>query len=312
MIEAKGLAMRYGSVLALSDSSFRAEAGEVVGLLGPNGAGKTTTMRILTTYQRPSAGTAVVAGFDVLEQPLEVRRRIGYLPEALPLYLDMEVRECLEFVGRARGLTGARLAERIGWVVERCGLERMFRTPCIELSKGYRQRAALAQALVHDPDVVILDEPTSGLDPHQIQAIRTLVRDLAAEKTVLLSTHILQEASALADRLLVMSRGRIVGSGTEEELRRQSGVKPRLHVQFADGAESAAERLEALPGAGSVTAADDANSFEVEETGEGLDRAVGELARAQGWTVLRLEREEGSLEEVFLALTRPRESGEAA
>lgn len=311
MIEAKGLTMRYGSVRALTDASFRAEAGEVVGLLGPNGAGKTTTMRILTTFQHPSAGTARVAGFDVLEQPLEVRRRIGYLPETLPLYLDMEVRECLEFVGRARGLSGARLAERIGWVVERCGLERMFRTPCIELSKGYRQRTALAQALVHDPDVIVMDEPTTGLDPHQIQAIRTLVRDLAADKTVLLSTHILQEASALADRLLVMSRGRIVGSGTEDELRRMAGVTARLRVRLAEPSEGAAERLRALESAGAVHASDDATSFEVEQTGAGLDHEVGALARAQGWTVVRLETDPGSLEDVFLALTADA-SGEAA
>ncbi len=300
--------MRYGSVLALSDASFRAEKGEVLGLLGPNGAGKTTTMRILTTFQRPTAGTARVAGLDVQEQPLEVRRRIGYLPEALPLYLDMEVRECLEFVGRARGLRGAQLAERIGWVVAKCGLDGMYRTPCLELSKGYRQRTALAQALLHDPEVVVLDEPTSGLDPHQILEIRRLVREIAAEKTVMLSTHILQEAGALADRLLVMRRGRIVGAGTVDALRAQAGVVPRVVVTLDGAGEGAAARLAALPGAGEVAPGPDTDggrvSLEIEDTGGALREAVGALAHAEGWTVVRLERREAPLEDVFLALTQ--------
>src|SRR5688572_24719489 len=174
--------MSYGMVRALDAATFREDKGEVVGLLGSNGAGKTTTMRILTTYLVPSAGTATVAGFDVVKEPLEVRRRIGYLPESLPLYLAMEVSECLEFVGRARGLRGAELKSRVRWVVEKCGLDAMFHSPVIQLSKGFRQRTALAQALVHDPEVVILDEPTTGLDPHQILEIRKLIRELAATK----------------------------------------------------------------------------------------------------------------------------------
>src|SRR6185295_4677726 len=197
--------MSYGFVRALDGATFKAERGEVVGLLGSNGAGKTTTMRILTTYLVPTAGSATVAGFDVVKDPLEVRKRIGYLPESLPLYLAMEVRECLAFVGRARGLSGAKLKERIDWVVAKCSLEPMFHSPVLTLSKGYRQRTALAQALIHDPEVVILDEPTTGLDPHQIVEIRNLIRELAKTKCVVLSTHILQEANALADRLIVMS-----------------------------------------------------------------------------------------------------------
>src|SRR6185295_14930950 len=225
--------MSYGFVRALDGATFKAERGEVVGLLGSNGAGKTTTMRILTTYLVPTAGSATVAGFDVVKDPLEVRKRIGYLPESLPLYLAMEVSECLEFVGRARGLTGSALKDRVRWVVEKCSLDKMFHTPVIQLSKGYRQRTALAQALVHDPEVVILDEPTSGLDPHQILEIRQLVRELAKTKCIVLSTHILQEANALADRMIVMSHGRIVGVGTADELRQQAGVRPKLRLRLA-------------------------------------------------------------------------------
>ncbi|MDR1519854.1 MAG: ABC transporter ATP-binding protein, partial [Planctomycetota bacterium] len=201
MIEAENLTMRYGSILALDQASFTVEKNGVAGLLGPNGAGKSTTMRILTTFLAPTSGTARISGFSIADNPVEVRRRIGYLPENPPLYTDMETAEYLEFVARARGLAGNRLRQRMGWVTERCGLGPVFRTPIRFLSKGYRQRTALAQALIHDPEVVILDEPTSGLDPRQIGEIRALVAELAASKTVILSTHILQEAEAMAARV---------------------------------------------------------------------------------------------------------------
>ena len=306
MIDARSLSMSYGTVQALRDATFHAVPGEVVGLLGPNGAGKTTAMRILTTYQRPTGGSATVAGFDVAQDPLEVRRRIGYLPESLPLYLAMEVRDSLAFVGRARGLRGSELKARIDWVVDRCGLDRMFHTPCLHLSKGFRQRTGLAQALLHDPAVVVLDEPTTGLDPHQILEIRSLVRELAETKTVILSTHILQEANALADRLLVMSDGHIVGSGTPSELREQAGVNASVVVALAGSGTGAAGRLSALPGAGSVEPGDGEDGravFSIDEVDAGLVGQVGELAHAQGWTVLELRRDPGSLEEVFLRLT---------
>jgi ABC-2 type transport system ATP-binding protein len=316
VIEARGLSMRYGAVTALVDSSFSAQKGEVVGLLGPNGAGKTTTMRILTTFQIPSEGSATVAGHDVVTEPLEVRRRIGYLPETLPLYLSMEVRECLEFVGRARGLRGKELKERVQWVVAKCGLDRMFRSPVITLSKGYRQRTALAQALVHDPEVVILDEPTTGLDPHQILEMRRLIRELAAERTVMLSTHIMQEATALADRLLVMSRGRIVGRGTPDELREQAGVHATVRLRVrGEGIVDAMMALEALPSARELTATDSADgyaSLEIVERDEGLLDSVGVVAHDHGLTVLELSREEGSLENVFLSLTSDDWAGDQA
>jgi ABC-2 type transport system ATP-binding protein len=294
--------MRFGLVHAVDDATFTAEKGEVVGLLGSNGAGKTTTMRILTTYLVPTSGTATVAGFDVVAHPIEVRRRIGYLPESLPLYLAMEVGECLEFVGRARGLRGAQLRERIGWVVERCGLDVMFRTPVLHLSKGYRQRTALAQALIHDPEVVILDEPTTGLDPHQILEIRALIRELAKSKCVILSTHILQEANALADRLIVMSDGRIAGTGTADELRRQAGVRPTVSLRLAAAAPDALEKIAAVPGAVDVRTADTV-TYTMQEFDAGLTDRLGALAAAEGWRVAELSRREGSLEEMFLELT---------
>jgi ABC-2 type transport system ATP-binding protein len=295
--------MDYGLVRALDGATFQAQKGEIVGLLGSNGAGKTTTMRILTTFLVPTAGTATVAGFDIVKEPLEVRRQIGYLPESLPLYLQMEVGECLEFVGRARGLRGAALKSRVGWVVEKCDLSPMVCTPVLQLSKGYRQRTALAQALIHDPAVVILDEPTSGLDPHQIVEIRRLIRELAATKCIILSTHIMQEATALADRLIVMSGGRIVGMGTADDLRRQAGVRPRVRLALAAPDPEAAARIAEVPGVEDLRPAD-ATHFALAEGSPGVMARLGELAHARGWTLAELSRDEGSLEDVFQALTQ--------
>jgi ABC-2 type transport system ATP-binding protein len=303
VIDARGLSMSYGLVRALDDATFEARKGEVLGLLGSNGAGKTTTMRILTTYLVPTAGSATVAGIDVVKQPLEARKRIGYLPESLPLYLAMEVSECLTFVGRARGLKGAQLKERVSWVVEKCGLDAMFHTPVLHLSKGYKQRTALAQALIHDPEVVILDEPTTGLDPHQIIEIRALIRDLAKTKCVILSTHILTEATALADRLIVMSGGRIVGQGVADDLRRQAGVPPQVRVAVAGAPAGLGEKLGAVEGVGEVTSADDV--YTLTEKSPGLAQRVGALANREGWTLVELTRVEGNLEDVFKALTKP-------
>lgn len=220
--------MHYGPATALDHVSFQANPGEILGLLGPNGAGKTTAMRILTTYLYPSSGTATVDGFDILENPMEVRKRIGYLPETVPLYSDMRVDEYLTFVGKARALEGAKLKERLAWVSQACHLKPVWKHLLCELSKGYGQRVGLAQALIHDPKVLILDEPTSGLDPIQIVAIRTLVKSLAQEKTIIFSTHILQEVEALADRIVIINEGKLVAQGTKRELAEkvQSPGKP--------------------------------------------------------------------------------------
>lgn len=218
MIDVQGLSMNYGKINALQNAVFKVGKGEVVGLLGPNGAGKSTAMKILTTYLYPTSGTASICGADILTDPGKVRELVGYLPEILPLYMDMDIKEYLEFVGKARGLSNNYLKERIFWVVEKCALKMMYRKLIRELSRGYKQRTALAQALLHDPEVIILDEPTASLDPHQTLEIHKLISQLSKDKTVMLSTHILKEAEAIVDRIVVISRGRIVGDGTVKEL----------------------------------------------------------------------------------------------
>lgn len=214
MIEAIGLSKFYGGFAAIRDVSFTVPQGQVAAFLGPNGAGKSTTMRILTGYVAPSAGIARIAGLDVATDRIAAAARIGYLPENGPLYPDMTPLALLAFFGRARGLDGRRLRERIGEVVERCSLGSVAEKSIRKLSKGYRQRVGMAQVLLHEPDVLIMDEPTGGLDPNQIRDVRRTVRELAASKTVLLSTHILQEVEAMADRVIVINRGRIVFDGT--------------------------------------------------------------------------------------------------
>lgn len=307
MITATNLSMHYGPVVALHDATFHVEPGEVVGLLGPNGAGKSTAMKILTTYLYPTAGTASVGGKSILDEPFEVRRLIGYLPEVLPLYPDMEVRRYLDFVGRARGLRRLELRQRLAWVVHHCGLNPVYRKLVRELSKGYRQRVGLAQALIHDPQVVILDEPTSGLDPHQILEIRHLIRHLASQKTVLLSTHILQEVEAVADRIVIINAGRIVGNGTLHALQAQAqrherawfAVSARQHL-----VETALKDLAQITRVRFIGNSDTVVQYEIEASaGADLQRQLSALAYANGWKVEALYTHPPSLEETFLALT---------
>ena len=307
MIEAQGLTMHYGPVVAVEDASFTVRPKEVVGLLGPNGAGKSTIMKILTTYLWPTSGTAKVCGKDVLAEPIEARRCVGYLPEVLPLYPEMEVADYLGFVGSARGLERDSLAKRTEWVVERCGLREVYRRPIRELSKGYRQRTALAQALLHDPEVIILDEPTSGLDPHQIIEVRKLVRKLAEDKTVILSTHILQEVEAVADRIIIISRGRIVADGTLDELRRKAMKRQRVEVAVPVGRKELESALGGLMDAKKVdfhSATEGEARFRV-EAGHGTDilKQISALAREKGWEVGELRDVPYTIEETFLALT---------
>lgn len=314
MIKANKLTMHYGPVVALKDVSFEVKRGEIVGLLGPNGAGKSTAMKILTTYLHPTHGTAQVGGIDILKDPLAVRKIIGYLPEILPLYMDMEVRTYLDFVGRARGLSGARLKERIDVALDECGLRSMYRKIIRELSKGYKQRTGLAQALIHDPDIILLDEPTSGLDPHQIVEVRRLIRKLAATKTVILSTHILQEVEAMADRIVIINRGRTVGEGTIDELRQRAMAFDRTAVSVV-GNRGEVERLisgidgvrkvhfeaevDAGQGSGAV-------SFMVfSKVGTELWRDLNKLSHARNWQLRELSVRPLTLEETFLTLTEP-------
>ena len=218
MIEATGLSKFYGSFAAIRDVSFTVPRGQVAAFLGPNGAGKSTTMKILTGYLAASAGTARVAGLDVARDRIRAAERLGYLPENGPLYPDMTPLGLLRFFGRARGLGGARLSARISEVVERCALESVLEKSIRKLSKGYRQRVGMAQVLLHEPDVLIMDEPTSGLDPNQIREVRRTIRELGRNKTILLSTHILQEVEAMADRVILIARGRVVFDGTPAEM----------------------------------------------------------------------------------------------
>jgi ABC-2 type transport system ATP-binding protein len=312
MIKAENLTMHYGPVVALDNVSFKVDEGEIVGLLGPNGAGKSTAMKILTTYLHPTKGTAKVGNHDVLEDPLAVRKIIGYLPEVLPLYMDMEVRSYLQFVAKARGLEGARLRERTDLVLAECGLRPMYRKVIRELSKGYRQRTALAQALIHDPEIIILDEPTSGLDPHQIVEVRQLIRTLAEGRTVILSTHILQEVEATADRIVIINHGRIVGDGTFDELRETAKQFERARVSVA-GTRTEIERLlSGLSGVRKVQYDGEERgyvSFTVQgKVGTELWREVGQLAKAKNWELRELANRPLTLEETFLHLTEPVEA----
>lgn len=318
MIKANGLTMNYGPVRALDQVSFEVNQGEIVGLLGPNGAGKSTTMKILTTYLYPSDGTAQVAGTDILKEPLKARRKIGYLPEILPLYMDMEVRGYLKFVGKARGLSGAQLNKRTDAVLDACGLRPMYRKIIRELSKGFKQRTALAQALIHDPEVIILDEPTSGLDPHQILEIRDLIGHLAENKTVMLSTHILTEVEATADRIVIISRGKIVGDGTVEELRTRAKQFERTSVIFTGAGKQEAERLlGGMSGVNKVEAVDTPDSqagFLVYSKIGALPLGeINKLAREKHWDLHELREKPLTLEETFLNLTeRQAKEAEAA
>ena len=314
MIQAESLSMSYGSVRALSDATFEVRQGEVLGLLGPNGAGKTTTLKILTTYLHPTSGRVTIDGVDAAADPIAVRRRIGYLPETAPLYTDMPTCDYLAFVGSARGLSGATLRSRRDAVVATCGLERVFYRPIAHLSKGFRQRVGLAQALIHDPDVLILDEPTSGLDPIQILGIRDLIRSLGREKTVLFSTHILQEIQAVSDRVMIINEGRIIASGTPTELERRAMGADRLTVEVDGPAEEVRAALRAIPGVIAVEPAPMPSggwpggraSFHVAHAfgDDGASRRVDEELRRRGWPVSRFAHDRFSLEEVFIHLIR--------
>ena len=302
MVEADGLSMNYGPVAALSNASFTAVKGEIMGLLGPNGAGKTTTMKILTTQIIPTAGGGKVAGFDILKDPIEVRRRVGYLPETPPLYGEMEVSEYLEFVGR--GLPDSLLKSRIDYVVNACGLREVYKTTVGTLSRGYSQRTGLAQALIHDPEVLILDEPTSGLDPIQIIGIRDLVKSLSHNKTVIFSTHILQEVEAIADKVVIITDGFIVADGTIEQLESKvsQGVKFSLMVS-AQKTELAA-MLDVLKGDipldYSISEKDGFSYARIESaTGNNIWERLSEKVSNSGWVIREFKKDKSSLEEAF-------------
>ncbi len=311
MITVKELTKRYARTTAVDQISFEVQKGQIVGFLGPNGAGKTTTMRMLTCFMPPSAGTATVAGFDVLEQPMEVKKRIGYLPETPPVYPEMETGEYLTYVGKLKGLSGSELAKRVDYVCERCAVADV-RTKLIgKLSKGYRQRVGLAQAVIHNPDVLILDEPTAGLDPKQINETRDLIKSLAGDHTIILSTHILPEVEQTCQQVIIINRGKVVATDSVQNLQNRARGAESLLVEVSarDGALDSAmvqTRLQQLPGIGRVSvkqARTNGVSLEVENK-KGFTR--GDLSRAivqAGWDLNELRPSAMSLEEVFLQLT---------
>jgi ABC-2 type transport system ATP-binding protein len=304
MIQVDRLTKSYGPVTAIHDVSFNVEKGQIVGFLGPNGAGKSTTMKILACFMAASGGTARVAGFDVFTQSLEVRRRIGYLPENSPLYTDLPVAAYLDFVAEAKGVSRAARRSKVADVMDRCSITDMQHRLIGKLSKGYRQRVGLAQALLGDPEVLILDEPTIGLDPRQIAEIRALIKSLGGQHTVILSTHILPEVSMVCDSIVIINRGHIVAQGTQAELVQQVFPAARVEVQVRGAVEAIAGALKDLPGVTSVQALearDGASRFLVESP-RGRD-VRGELVRlvaGRGWELLELHQVGLSLEEVFI------------
>jgi ABC-2 type transport system ATP-binding protein len=319
MIKVEGLTKRYARTVAVDNISFEVAKGQIVGFLGPNGAGKTTTMRVLTCFLPPTAGSASVAGFDVLEHPMEVKRRIGYLPESPPLYPEMEVSEYLSFVGRLKRISSADIGRRVDEVIGRCAIGDVRNKLISKLSKGYRQRVGLAQAIIHNPDVLILDEPTSGLDPKQIIEIRELLRSLAGEHTIILSTHILSEVEHTCDHVIIINQGKLVAIDTVANLtnRLRGAEAVQIEVEAADGhpdPTQVQQCLEQAPGVSRVILKDSKDGrlrFEVESLQGSHIRA--ELARAvvhAGWGLNELHAVGLSLEDIFLQLTAAEQGAE--
>jgi ABC-2 type transport system ATP-binding protein len=314
IIEVRDLTKRYAGHTAVAGLTFAVGSGEVVGLLGPNGAGKTTTMRILSGFMPATSGTARIAGYDVFTQSQEVRRRIGYMPENNPLHADMRVHDYLRFRARLKGLSRSRATDRVETVLEQCGLEDVGRKIVGHLSKGYRQRVGLADALVHEPELVILDEPTIGLDPHQIRSVRQLIKDLAREHTVLISTHILTEAEMTCSRVLILHEGRILAADTTQNLQALVGSNtqvvteiqaPEADLRLCWEQMAEVQHFDIAPAAGdywrcSLTARPDVD----------LRPLVFSEVRQRGWNLRELSRCRVSLEDIFVRVTRSDEDDE--
>lgn len=307
MIEVKNLTKRYGPTVAVDNVSFSAQAGEVLGFLGPNGAGKTTTMRVLTCYLSADEGNATVDGYDVFDQSVEVRKRIGYLPESAPLYTDMGVIDYLKFIAQVRDIPKSQRQQRTREVIDICGLESVIQKDVGELSKGFRQRLGLAQSLIHDPPILIMDEPTSGLDPNQIIEIRNLIKEIGKEKMIIFSTHILPEVSATCSRILIINNGKIVANGSPESLADRAKGGEVVDITIRGSAEEIEAKLQDL---------DFVNEFNRMDTVDGLlsyritsdkgKNAAEELFQfvvQNGWSLTELRQESVSLEDVFLELT---------
>jgi ABC-2 type transport system ATP-binding protein len=307
VIEVQHLTKRYGRVTAVDDVTFKVERGEILGFLGPNGAGKTTTMRILTGYMPATEGKAIVAGFDVFDQPIEAKKRTGYLPETPPLYPDMTVAEYLGFVAKIKGVPSVGRRQRIQAVMERTRIADMATRQCGRLSKGYKQRVGLAQAIIHNPDVLILDEPTAGLDPKQIIETRELIKELAGDHTIILSTHILPEVSQTCQRVVIINKGHVVAVDTPDNLTARLRGSETMYVQIDANGADASGTLTRVPGVRRVAESDRRDrvvGYEIQsETGRDVRRDLAAAIVTTGWGLLELRPMRLSLEEIFLSLT---------
>ncbi len=307
MIEASNLGKRYGTLEAVRGVNFSINPGEVVGLLGPNGAGKTTIMKILTCYMFPSSGSATVNGWDIFERPLEIKKLVGYLPENAPLYTDLNVLEYLSFMAESRSLKGNAKTERIEWAVEECGLKSVVYRSIDTISKGFRQRTGLAQAILHDPEILVLDEPTTGLDPNQIIEVRELIKRLGKEKTVILSTHILQEVEATCGRVLILNEGQIVAKGSPEEINREMKGEVLLDLVLkGDKEPSGVDRVSGVRDLlKSSSSADGLHQLKIALLPDsGAEEGVFDWAVKEGYKILSMIPKRLSLEELFIKLTR--------
>ncbi|MCS7292531.1 MAG: ABC transporter ATP-binding protein [Gloeomargarita sp. SKYBB_i_bin120] len=314
MITVEHLTKRYGSTLAVDDLNFTVEKGEILGFLGPNGAGKTTTMRMLTGYMPPSSGTAKIAGYDVLDDSLEVRRRIGYLPETPPLYREMTVEGFLHFVARIKGVSAGDRAKRVDWAIQRCGLTERRHQLIRKLSKGFRQRVGIAQAIVHDPPVIILDEPTVGLDPKQIIEVRHLIKSLAGDHTIILSTHILPEVSMTCDRVVIIHKGRVVATDTIDQLVNRSDSRTQYELKVAGDVQPLLTALSQWTGVKGVQTQSQGDSHVVTVSTEGntdIGPELTALVVQSGLRLYEMNRRRATLEDVFLQLTTVEETGDA-
>jgi len=310
-IAVRNLTKEYGTQRAVDDISFDVKTSEILGFLGPNGAGKTTTMKMITCYMPPTAGTIEVDGLNIYDHSIDVRRKIGYLPEMNPLYLDMNVLEYLDYSARLHGIEQSAIQSRIKEMVDVCGIAEVRHKDIGELSKGYRQRVGLAQAMIHDPEVLILDEPTSGLDPNQIVEIRNLIKRLGSAKTVILSTHILPEVQATCNRVLIINEGKIVADGSPQQLQRDftggESITLELKTEVTDPLQEIAPKLQVIAYVKNVTLLsheEGISRFELHvDKGTDVREAAFRLAVSENWVVLELYRKATTLEEVFHKLT---------
>jgi ABC-2 type transport system ATP-binding protein len=311
MIKVENLTKRYAGQMAIQDLNFEVGKGEIMGFLGPNGAGKSTTMRILSSFMPPTSGRASVAGFDIFEQSLQARAHLGYMPENVPLYNDMRVTEYLDYRAALKGVPHRRVAERVGDVKELCGLKEVEKKLIGALSKGYRQRVGLADALVHEPDLLILDEPTIGLDPNQIRQVRDLIKNLGKQHTILLSTHILPEVEMTCSRVIIINKGKIEACDTPENLLSRIRTAGGVIVEAKVGSDKGAEELKKIPGVRDVTASAE-GEWEIfalrVEAGTDVREEVYRLASMRHWTLRELSQRKATLEDVFVEITHPDEA----